>query len=177
MDHPKVVVGLDVGAETFAAAALRSAGEAGEIKGSIANTPEGFDELTAWMKERGITKEKSAVCLEATGVYGEALCYYLISRGYRVAVESPLKVKRAFAQSAHKNDTVDARQIAEYGHRFYDELQWWNPPSEVMEQLHMLLGAREQFVTQRIANINALKAMQRKVVKTATGVRQEARRI
>jgi transposase len=171
MDHPKVVVGLDVGAETFAAAALRSAGEAGEIKGSLANTPEGFDELTAWMKERGITKEKSAVCLEATGVYGEALCYYLISRGYRVAVESPLKVKRAFAQSAHKNDTVDARQIAEYGHRFYDELQWWNPPSEVMEQLHMLLGAREQFVTQRIANINALKAMQRKVVKTATGMK------
>jgi hypothetical protein len=40
MDHPKVVVGLDVGAETFAAAALRSAGEAGEIKGSLANTPE-----------------------------------------------------------------------------------------------------------------------------------------
>jgi hypothetical protein len=29
MDHPKVVVGLDVGAETFAAAALRTAGEAG----------------------------------------------------------------------------------------------------------------------------------------------------
>jgi transposase len=171
MDHPKVVVGLDVGAETFAAAALRDAGDAGEIKGTIANTPEGFDELAEWMKERGITKEKSAVCMEATGVYGEALCYYLISRGYRVAVESPLKVKRAFAASAHKNDTMDARQIAEYGHRFYDELQWWNPPSEVMEQVQMLLSAREQFVTQRIANINALKTMQRKVIKTATGMK------
>ena len=171
MDHPKVVVGLDVGAETYAAAALRSAGEAGEIKGSIANTPEGFDELAEWMKERGINKEKSVVCLEATGVYGEALCYYLISKGYRVAVESPLKVKRAFAQSAHKNDMEDARQIAEYGHRFYDELQWWNPPSEVMEEVQMLLSAREQFVTQRIANINALKTMQRKVVKTATGMK------
>ena len=168
MDHPKVIVGLDIGAETFAAAALHSAGEAGEIKGSIANTPEGFDELAEWMKEGGISKEKSVVCLEATGVYGEAVCYYLISRGYRVAVESPLKVKRAFAQSAHKNDTVDARQIAEYGHRFYDELQWWNPPSEVMEQVHMLLSAREQFVTQRSANSNALKAMHRKIVKTST---------
>jgi transposase len=171
MDHPKVVVGLDVGSETFAAAALRSAGEAGEIKGSLANTPEGFDELAQWMREHGITKEKSVVCLEATGVYGEAVCYYLLSRGYRVAVESPLKVKRAFAQSAHKNDTVDARQIAEYGHRFYDELQWWNPPSEVLEQVHMLLNAREQFVTQRSANSNALKTMQRKVIKTATGIK------
>lgn len=171
MDHPKVVVGLDVGAETFAAAALHSAGDAGDIKGSIANTAEGFDELSSWMKERDITKEKAVICLEATGVYGEALCYYLIGLGYRVAVESPLKVKRAFAQSAHKNDTVDARQIAEYGHRFYDELQWWKSPSEVMEQIHMLLSAREQFVTQRIANINALKTMQRKVVKTATGMK------
>jgi transposase len=171
MDHPKVVVGLDVGAETFAAAALRHAGEAGEIKGAIANTPEGFDELALWMKAQRITQEKTAVCMEATGVYGEALCYYLISKGYRVAVESPLKVKRAFAQSAHKNDMEDARQIAEYGHRFYDELQWWNPPSEVMEEVQMLLSAREQFVTQRIANINALKTMQRKVVKTATGMK------
>ena len=171
MDHPKVVVGLDVGAETFAAAALLSAGDAGRIKGSIANTPAGYDELAGWMKECGIRKDQAAVCMEATGVYGEALCYYLISQGYRVAVEAPLKVKRAFAQSAHKNDTEDARQIAEYGHRFYDELQWWNPPSEVMEQIHMLLSAREQFVTQRIANINALKTMQRKVVKTATGMK------
>jgi transposase len=171
MNNPKVVVGLDVGAETFAAAALRTAGDAGEMKGSLANTAEGFDELASWFKERGITKEQSAVCLEATGVYGEAVCYYLMSRGYRVAVESPLKVKRAFAASAHKNDTVDARQIAEYGHRFYDELQWWNPPSEVMEQVQMLLSAREQFVTQRTANINALKTMQRKVVKTVTGMK------
>ena len=173
MDRAKVVVGLDIGAETIAAAALRSAGDAGEIKGSIANTPEGFDELAVWMKEGGISKEKSVVCLEATGVYGEAVCYYLISRGYRVAVESPLKVKRAFTQSAHKNDTVDARQIAEYGHRFYDELQCWNPPSEVMEQIQMLLSAREQFVTQRSANRNALKAMQRKVVKTATVMKED----
>jgi transposase len=171
VEDPKVVVGLDIGAETFTAAALRSAGDVGEMKESLANTPEGYDELAAWMKERGITKEQGVVCLEATGVYGEALCYYLTSRGYQVAVESPLKVKRAFAASAHKNDTADARQIAEYGHRFYDELQWWKPPSEVMEQVHMLLSAREQFVTQRIANINALKTMQRKVVKTATGMK------
>ena len=109
MDHPKVVVGLDVGAETYAAAALRSAGEAGEIKGTIANTPEGFDELSAWMKEHGITKERTAVCLEATGVYGEALCYYLISRGYRVAVESPLKVKRAFVLAGLRRNNSTSR--------------------------------------------------------------------
>jgi transposase len=171
MDNPKVVVGLDIGSETFAAAVLRNAGEVGEIKGSIVNTPEGFDELSGWMKEQGITKENGVICLEATGVYGEALCYYLIGKGYRVAVETPLKVKRAFAQSAHKNDTVDARQIAEYGHRFYDELQWWSPQSEIIEQIHMLLSAREQFVTQRVANINALKTIQRKVVKTVTGIK------
>ena len=109
-------------------------------------------------------------CLEATGVYGEALCYYLCSRGFRVAVEPPLKVKRAFQQSAHKNNTVDARQIAEYGHRFYDELSWWTPPSAVLEQVRVLLTAREQFTSQKIANLNALKALERKIITTRIAI-------
>lgn len=49
------------------------------------------------------------VCLEATGVYGEALCYYLAAKGYQVAVESPQKVKRAFDESGHKTDVVCSR--------------------------------------------------------------------
>jgi hypothetical protein len=72
MEHRKVVVGIDIGGETFAAAALHSAGESGNINGSIANTAEGFDELALWMQEHGIKKERSAVCLETTGVYGGA---------------------------------------------------------------------------------------------------------
>jgi transposase len=164
MNTGTIVVGLDVGAETFAAALLHDAQDAGEVRRTVANSAEGFEDLMAWFQERGVSQKNAAVCLEATGVYGEALCYYLSSRGFRVAVESPLKVKRSFAQSGPKNDTVDARQIAEYGHRFYDELQWWTPPTVVMEQVRVLLTAREQFVAQRVANTNARQALQHKVI-------------
>jgi transposase len=159
-----MVVGVDVGAETFAAALKRDVQDAGEVREKLANTVEGFEELQRWLHDRGANKTSAVICLEATGVYGEALCYYLTSRGYRVAVESPVKVKRAFAQSGPKSDAVDARQIAEYGHRFYDELQWWEPPSAVVEQVRVLLTAREQFVAQKVANTNARQALNYKVV-------------
>lgn len=161
-----MVVGMDVGAETFAAALKRDVQDAGEGREKLANTAEGFEELLAWLHQRGAHTKNAVMCLEATGVYGEALCYYLSSRGYRVAVEAPSKVKRAFGQSARKSDTVDARQIAEYGHRFYDELQWWDPPSAVMEQVRVLLTAREQFVSQKVANMNARQALRYKVVRS-----------
>jgi transposase len=61
---------------------------------------------------------------------------------------------------------VDAQQIAEYAHRFYDELRFWSPPSEILEQLRVLLAAREQFVQQRTGAKNTLAALRRKPVQT-----------
>jgi len=104
--------------------------------------------------------------MEATGIYGEELAYYLVAKQFRVAVEPPLKVKRAFFPYGHKNDRVDSQQIAEYSYRFFDELCFWKPREEILEQIQVLLTTREQFVRQKTANINSLKSIQRKVVKT-----------
>lgn len=170
MKKAEFVVGLDIGAESISAAVLRGPDGTGLIEYTLENTAEGFEGLRQWLKKNKVAAEKAVVCLEATGVYGEAVCYYLSSQGYRVSVEPPLKVKRAFQQSAHKNDTVDARQIAEYGHRFFDELQWWVPPEITLEQVRVLLSAREQFTQQKIANINALKTLQRKPITTPIAI-------
>jgi transposase len=102
--------------------------------------------------------------MEATGVYGEALCYFLHNLGYSVAVEAPLKVKRAFQPDGHKTDAVDSLQIAEYAIRFSDELKLWSPREEVVEQIKSLLSTREQLVKQKTANKNILKALERKVI-------------
>ena len=170
MKKAEFVVGVDVGSESISVAALKGPDRAGLVEISVSNDPEGFEELKTWLTKHRITSENAVFCLEATGVYGEALCYYLCSRGFAVAVEPPLKVKRAFQQSAHKNDTVDARQIAEYGHRFYDELSWWTPPTVVLEQVRILLTAREQFTSQKIANANALKSLERKTITTRIAI-------
>jgi transposase len=105
-------------------------------------------------------------CLEATGVYVEPLSYFLVAKGYPVAIEAPHKTKRAFYPLGQKTDPLDSRQIAEYAHRFFDQLPFWKPSEAIVEQIRVLLTAREQFTEQRTANQNALQAIRRKVVKT-----------
>lgn len=170
MERAKAVIGIDVGSESVSAAVMLSLGQKEKREGKFSNSSAGFDEIHQWLQESKVRVDQAVVVMEATGVYGESLCYYLCSRGYKVAVEPPLKVKRAFDTSGHKTDSVDARQIAEYGHRFYDELQFWSPPDVVLEQVRELLTAREQFTVQKTANNNALKALQRKIITSVTAM-------
>ena len=170
MERGKTIIGIDVGSERVSVAVMHSLEQQEKQEQQFGNTSEGFEALHQWLESKKVTADQSVVVMEATGVYGEGLCYYLCTRRYSVAVEPPLKVKRAFQSSAHKNDTVDARQIAEYGHRFYDELELWSPPDVVLEQVRELLGAREQFTMQKIANTNALKSLQRKIITSVTAM-------
>jgi transposase len=64
--------------------------------------------------KQDVTAENSVVCMEATGVYGQALAYFLVTHKYRVSVEPPLKVKRAFPTHGHKNDITDSENLAAY---------------------------------------------------------------
>lgn len=99
-------------------------------------------------------------------MYSEGLAYFLYAKGYRVAVQSPLEVKRTFNPYGTKSDAVDSLQIAEYARRHADKLAFWKPRSEILEQVKVLLAVHEQFVAQNVAHQNALKAIQRKVVRT-----------
>jgi transposase len=150
MNRPEYYIGMDVAAETLAVGMLRSPEQPIQTLPEIANTLDGFQALEQWMAEHHATQDNVVLCLEATGVYGEALSYYLCSKNYRLAVKPPLKVKRAFHQGAHKTDPVDAGQIAEYAYRFFDELHFWTPPSPILEQIKTLLSARDHFIGQRL---------------------------
>jgi transposase len=90
------------------------------------------------------------------GVYGEALCYWLHGRGYRVAVEDAAKVRRAMPVTGAKTDALDARRIADYAARYLDELRPWAPAEAVVEQVQTLLTMREQLVREKGAKQNAL---------------------
>lgn len=166
MNHPSYCIGIDIGSATFAASISSAPGTMLATKADFANTSDGHHHLLQWLGVHGVTAQHAVICLEATGVYGESLCYCLFAHGYQVAVEPPVKVKRAFRQSGHKNDTVDSQQIAEYAHRFYDELAFWKPQDAVVEQIKVLLMAREQFTVQMTANVNTLKTLARKQIQT-----------
>ncbi len=92
----KNYVGIDIASETLAVSVLQSPDKPVITRDSIANNEEGFKNLLRWFKEIHVTPSNSVVCTEATGVYGEALSYCLVAQGFQVAIEPPLKVKRAF---------------------------------------------------------------------------------
>ena len=166
MKRPKYFVGIDIASETFTAAAGVEPWQLTVKPQRFANELDSFPKFLAWLQQHGLQREQTLLCMEATGVYGEALAYFLHANGYPLAVEPPLKVKRAFKPHGPKTDPVDSRQIAEYACRHWDELRLWLPNQEILEQIKVLLNTREQFVAQSTAHQNALRALKRKVVRT-----------
>ena len=169
MKKPDFFVGIDIASATFTSAVGRL-GARWEIVGrpaTFANEFDSFARYLQWLRTPGITPDNCVLCMEATGVYSEVLAHFLVVNGYRVAIEPPLKVKRAFKPEGHKSDPVDSAQIAEYAYRFWDELAIWAPRQAILEQIKTLLTTREQFVVAKTGHQNALQALRRKFVRTS----------
>ena len=166
MDAPRFYVGVDVASETLAVALTRGPRQPVGAPLAVANDPDGLVALADWLAEHGAGPESALVCLESTGVYGEALCYGLDGAGFRVVVEDAAKVRRAMPVAAAKTDALDAARIADYAARFLDELRPWTPAEAVVEQVRTLLTMREQLTRERNAKQNARRMLARKVVQT-----------
>jgi len=166
LDIIELYFGIDVSAETLAVSLFTKPGQSLVTRDNFENSLAGFKQLLEWVRQNRATCTNSVFCLEATGVYGEALSYYLQAQGFRIAIEPPLKVKRAFQLNGRKTDAVDSQQIAEYAYRFQDELNFWKPNQDAVEQIKVMLTLWDQFTGQVTSNQNALKAFQRKPVKT-----------
>jgi len=170
VEKPKYYVGIDIASKTYTA----TIGQYREDKGweiiakpsTFENTYDAFSQFIYWLNTIKVVANNCIVCMEATGVYGEALAYFLVRNEYTLVVEAPLRVKRAFDPEGHKSDPVDSRQIAEYAYRFIDQLKVWEPKEMIIEQIKVLLTVREQLVAQRTAHSNANQALNRKVVQT-----------
>lgn len=168
MEHPQNYVGIDVASATFTSAVGRM-GEKWQIvvpPAQFANEYDSFAKYLHWLQAHEAKPENSVICMEATGVYTEVLAHFLVANRYRVAIEPPLKVKRAFKPEGHKSDAVDSCQISEYAYRYWDELSLWVPRQELLEQIKTLLTTRQQFVAEKAGHQNALLALKRKAVRT-----------
>ncbi len=159
-------IGIDIASQTFVATVLAHSLQTVLAAKEFSNDPEGCAALEVWLTTAKVTQPTAIICMEATGVYAEALCYQLHAQGWWLAVHPPLEIKRAFAPVGHKTDAVDSRQIAEYAVRFTDKLRRWQPKKDLLEQIKVLLNTREQFVGQHTAHKNTLQALRRKPVCT-----------
>jgi len=166
MNSVPFYIGIDISNDDFAASIFTDPEIPIKTRTQIPNEFSGYEKFESWLAENQVQTDNCIICLEATGVYGESLCYFLAAKGWKVAVEPPLKVKRAFPDKGHKNDKTDSKKISEYAYRYFDELQFWRPKANIIEQIKVLLMTREQLVGQRTASSNTLKALRKKVVQT-----------
>lgn len=166
MKKPDYFIGIDVSSQTFSVSVGMHPWRILGTCTSYENSAQGFEEFLVWLGKQGYTSDKSIVCMEATGVYGQALAYFLRAHHYSLAMEPPLRVKRAFPTHGHKNEITDSQHLAEYAYRFFDELHMWQPPDNVLKHIRTLLKTREQLTKNLSSYQSTLKILRREVVRT-----------
>jgi transposase len=101
------------------------------------NGPAGFAELLAWLNKHAPGSVHA--CMEATGIYWEAVAQYLADAGCTVSVINPA-LARAHGQSLglrSKTDAVDARVLADFCREKQPAM--WTPPPPAERQLRALV--------------------------------------
>ncbi len=106
---------------------------------AYADSLAGFQQLVAWLQHQHCTTKQTVLCMPATGFLGEPLAYYLALRGYRIAVEPPLRIKRAFSSGKQDRHDIGCREVAEYACRHSRVLHPWHPSAEMLRQVQALL--------------------------------------
>ena len=110
----RFVVGIDIGKQKHAAAAITPQGE--DVGPSILfqNTKAGINCLQKQILETLGKPEALIIAMEATGHYWMPLYFALTRRGYQIAVINPIQTRVKFRSRIRKakNDKIDARSIA-----------------------------------------------------------------
>ena len=132
MNAAIAVVGIDVSKLKLDIALLFN----GKVKSKVLdNSAAGHKSLLEWLGKSKASMEAMHVCMEATGVYYEAVALALHQAGLKVSVVNPSCIK-GFGQGENirnKNDAIDAGLIARYCAAMAPAL--WTPPPIEQRQL------------------------------------------
>lgn len=153
-------VGVDVAADTFAAAWMRRDGPATAAR-TYAQDAHGFAALQADRAATGVAPTEALVALEATGSYWIALAVALHAAGYRVSVINPAQAHHfAKAQLRRaKTDALDARDLARLAVALRPPP--WTPPPAVYHEVRQRLLVRDGLVAMRQQARNQRHALAR----------------
>ncbi|WP_036824701.1 IS110 family transposase, partial [Photobacterium sanctipauli] len=128
-------VGIDISKAKFDCLWLRDSSK-NKVKTKVfKNNRTGFQEVESWLlKNTQSQPDDIFVTLEATGVYHEAVAFYLFDKGFKVSVVNPARPKQ-FARAlgiAHKTDKSDSLLLARFGSQT-EPVLWKPEPIEVRE--------------------------------------------
>jgi len=147
----EVILGIDVSKKALDTCLIFEGRTLGK---QFKNSADGFRLLAAWLVSLQI--KRVLACLEATGIYSEAVALFLHESGHLVSVVNPLRIK-GYAQSnmrRNKTDRLDARLIASFCQTQKPDV--WQPPSEEVKRLQSLVRRVEVLEEMRQAEENRL---------------------
>jgi transposase len=148
----KHILGIDVAKEKLDVA-LRLPN--GKIRSKVVeNHLAGFELLLAFLQKQDVTELHA--CLEATGVYWEAVAEFLTDSGFTVSVVNPAQIK-AFGNARlvrSKTDKADAKLIAEFCAA--QAPQPWQAPLPAIRELRALVARRNALDQMRTQEKNRL---------------------
>jgi len=124
------------------------------------NTKKGFSSMAQWVVRQTNSISPLKYVMEATGVYHEALAYFLSESGYSVSIVMPNKVTNFFKTLEVKTitDKSMSEAIALFG--LSKQLDDWAPPQVAFRELRQLTREREQLIAERTMLKNQLHAEQ-----------------
>jgi len=149
----QAIVGIDVAKEKLDVA-LRVGSGKWKTK-VVPNKQAGFEALRTWLAKQGVTK--AHVCMEATGVYWEAVAEDLADHGFAVSVINPKQIKSTGEALGirSKTDEIDAKLIGEFCAMRNPPV--WQAPSPAVRRLRALVARRDALMELRTAETNRLQ--------------------
>src|ERR1041384_5123625 len=102
----KQTLGVDIAKDKFDCCLL---GQAKQKEAQFPNTPRGFMQLMRWLAKEKAEPAELLACMEATGIYGEALLAFLYEAKVAVSKINPAQIKH-YARSfltRNKTDELD----------------------------------------------------------------------
>ena len=149
----KEALGIDVSKKTIDVK-LHHAG----VHLKLDNTVKGYKSLLVWVeKQTGLSLGQVVICFEHTGLYSLPLAVFLSKQKITFCMESALQIKRSLGLTRGKNDSIDAKRIAEYAYLRKEQLKPFILPSINVLKLQKLLSLRERIVKQRAGFISSMK--------------------
>lgn len=110
------------------------------------NSKKGTNAFIRLLKNQKISLFDTLICLEHTGVYGKLIIAKLVEKQAHFCVEMPIQITRSIGLLRGKNDKVDAKRIAQYASKNFQDLKLYEPIPEVLEKAKILLKIRRQLV-------------------------------
>lgn len=124
------------------------------------NNGKGFTALLSWVEKQTDAVSPLKYVMEATGVYHEALAYFLAGRGCQVSIVMPNKITNFFRTLEVKTVTDKSMSAAIALFGLSMKLEDWTPPQAAFRELRQLTRERDQLIAERTMLKNQLHAEQ-----------------